>query len=132
MPPDQPHRQAFRLAAFGLGVAVLIWIPIEDTTIWWVTLFSVLICTLAGGYAAVVFESRGGKSWFVFPFVGTIAGVLVTPLALFLMAFKTGIHGHGAPDFTPSQVEAVLQRFPVWVAIGFLVGAFASLWQKLR
>jgi hypothetical protein len=54
--------------------------------------------------------------------VGAAAGIAVTPLALLLMAFKSGLHGHGSPDFTIGQMQAVVLRTPVWVIAGSLLG----------
>jgi hypothetical protein len=64
--------------------------------------------------------------------VGSLAGLAVTPLALFLMALKTGLHGHSAPDFTLEQMQMVLYRTPIWVAVGLLLGLGVALLRLAR
>jgi hypothetical protein len=58
---------------------------------------------------------------------GLLAGLAVAPLASFLMVFKTGLHGHGFPDFTPEQIVAVLHRTPIFASSGFFLGLGSGL-----
>ena len=58
---------------------------------------------------------------------GLLAGLAVGPLASFFMIFKTGLHGHGAPDFTPQQMAAVLLRTPIFGISGLLLGLGSGL-----
>jgi hypothetical protein len=51
----------------------------------------------------------------------------VTPLAIGLMAFKSGLHGHNAPDFTLAQMQAALDLFPYFALAGLGVGLAAAL-----
>jgi hypothetical protein len=37
------------------------------------------------------------------------------------MAVKTGLHAHG-PEFTPAEINWVLQQTPIWTAAGLLAG----------
>ena len=59
--------------------------------------------------------------------IGGGAGLLLVPLAILLMAIKTGIHGHGSPDYTLDQMQAVLSRMPFFVLGGALLGAGSGL-----
>jgi hypothetical protein len=38
------------------------------------------------------------------------------------MLFKTGWHGHGFPDYPPPMMLAMLERLPVWMLAGALIG----------
>ena len=64
--------------------------------------------------------------------VGVGAGLLLTPLAIILMALKTGIHGHGTPDFTVGQMQDIPSRMPYFALSGLLVGAGSGLWRVTK
>ncbi len=112
-----------RLSALVLGAALLFWLPFEDTHDRWTVLFA----SAGSAWFAARFlaRRRPSRPW---PFLrqsllaGLLAGLAVGPLASFLMIFKTGLHGHGAPDFTLEQMAAVLLRTPFFVASGLLLG----------
>ena len=53
-------------------------------------------------------------------------GFLTALLTLFFMALKTGLHAHG-PEFTPSEINWVIARIPLWTAVGLLSGAGLGL-----
>ncbi len=119
----------WRIAGVILGILILLWLPIEDTHTGFVVVYSSLIAALAAlrfllPFTSTSFSPSTGRRklpWIVYPLVGLFAGLLVTPLSLALMALKSGLHGHGAPDFTPEQVTAVIWNTPVWGAAGLLV-----------
>lgn len=110
-----------RLSALLLAVALILWLPVEDLDLRYVLLFAALI----GAWWAARFLLRlspGGRSFIIkHLLIGVLSGAAVTPLALLLMVFKTGLHAHGQPDFTPGQVQAVLARTPVWTLAGLLI-----------
>ena len=54
----------------------------------------------------------------------------MTAVALLLMAIKTGLHGHGTPDYTPEQMVRVLSLTPLWVVVGLVIGLITFFWQK--
>jgi hypothetical protein len=121
-----------RILAISLGIALLLWLPIEDTSERWVLGFGICISGLA---AARLLNSRfvpPNPVWWIYALAGLLSGLAVTPIALLLMAFKGGVHGHGRPDFTPGQVTIVLQLSPVWVAAGVLIGLGVALWVQAR
>lgn len=125
-------RRYVRRAAFFLGVALLIWLPMENSSILWPLLFA-----LAGSILGVVRAlppppRTGGWRWLLYALAGMLAGLAVTPLAIFIMAFKSGLHGHGAPDFSPGQVISVINRTPWWVISGTLTGAGCGLMRKIK
>jgi hypothetical protein len=127
-----PRIPSLRLIAILLGAALLLWIPFEDNSTFWVRLFSMLSCCLGAIYACSKLGPEKRGRWYTYPSVGLLAGLLVTPAAILLMAFKSSLHGHGSPEFTPAQVSSVLNSWPVWTAAGLLAGFAAALWQKAR
>jgi hypothetical protein len=53
-------------------------------------------------------------------------------VAIFLMALKSGIHGHGTPDFTVAQMQEILLRTPFFAISGLLVGLGSGFWRFAR
>ncbi len=127
-----PHLNGPQIMAILLGIAILLWIPFEDNGTTWVRLFGVLICILASLAAGARIPAKMRQQWFTWPLAGLIAGLLVTPAVFLLMAFKSGMHGHANPDFTPAQVSAVLNTWPIWALAGLLAGLAAATWQRVR
>jgi hypothetical protein len=109
-----------------LGAGILVWIPFEDVTTFWVLFFSTAICILA----AVRLVSSGILEGWGRPgrhaFIGALAGLAVSPLAIGLMAFKSGLHGHGLPDFTVAQIQAVLGLSPYFTFAGLVFGLLSA------
>lgn len=127
--PSTPRQ--LRVAFILVGFAFFVWLPFEDQNLRWVLLLASLASILIVVYLAIrVFPARLGNHYF--PILGVIAGLLIPPLAVLLMALKTGLHGHLVPDFTRSQVISVLQRMPVWMVAGFLVGLGLAIWRSFQ
>lgn len=126
--PAANLRRRLRILALVVGGGLLFWLPVEDLSENWAILFAILISTLAVLALLTRLHPIGGRPWLVASLAGALAGLAVTPLALFLMAFKSGLHGHHLPDFTPAQVTSVLQRTPIWIAAGLLIGLGVGLW----
>ena len=53
--------------------------------------------------------------------VGLLVGFSSGVLILLFMVVKTGLHAHG-PEFTPSEINWVIQQLPLWSLIGLLAG----------
>jgi len=132
----------WRFSVIFLGILILIWLPVEDRSTIGVLIFSILICA-SGALAAR--DARPGsrqgqgeqdasprprKSQFTVLSTSLIAGLGVTAVALLLMAIKTGLHGHGTPDYTPEQMVRVLSLTPLWVVVGLVIGLITFFWQK--
>ncbi len=121
-----------RLSGLALGIILFIWLPFEDITERWVILFSLALCTWAAARLSFLYQARARYFLPLQVLTGALAGLAISPLALLLMAFKSGIHGHGVPDFTPQQVVDVLRRTPYWGSAGFLFGLGGALWRLVR
>ena len=121
-----------RWFAIVLGIIFLFWIPFEDNGTEFVILFSIALCT----WGAALFLSGGRKPFrkelINYALAGTLAGLLVTPLALFLFAFKTSLHSHPNSDYTFQQFLSVIARTPIWLVGGFFVGLGSGLYLSYR
>ena len=126
------YRRWLRLAAIMLGVGILAWLPFEESHENWVVFFAVAIAVLSAAAALLRWAGPGPRLWLIYPLITGAAGALVTPLALLLMAVKSGIHGHSAPDYTPAQVSSVLLRTPLWLVSGLLIGLGMAVLRRWR
>lgn len=117
-----------RLTAIILGMVFLFWLSIEDESEYFAILFSISICSwLAAAFLMQRIKTHPANLHH-FIILGTIAGALITPLALFLMAFKTGLHGHPSPDYTAQQILSVIRKTPIWILGGFLISLGSGIW----
>jgi uncharacterized membrane protein YjjP (DUF1212 family) len=126
------YRRWLRLAALALSIGILVWLPFEDNDERWVIFFALAIALLLSAAVLLRITSNRPLAWPVYLLVAGAAGALVTPLALLLMAVKSGLHGHLAPDYTLAQVTSVIARTPVWLAGGLLIGLGAAVWSRWR
>ena len=127
MPGNSPQTplsvRRLRILGILLGIGLFIWLSLEESGDGWVRFFSAAISALAVAWIWRRFKYRADKHWYWRPLAGLLAGLLVAPLALLLMVFKTGLHGHAGPDFSGDQILAVIFSTPVWVVSGLLIGA---------
>ncbi|MGD9091655.1 MAG: hypothetical protein PVF74_02325 [Anaerolineales bacterium] len=143
--PKSSELRIWRIAAILLGVLWLLWLPFEDSDERWVILFAVAICglfevrILMSGFvrkyslARVASSQRHPgviRSYLFYALIGAIAGIGITVVALLLMAFKTGLHGHATPDYTVEQMIAVAQLTPIWILAGMLTSIGFAVWQS--
>lgn len=126
------YRRWLRPTAIMLGVGMLVWLPFEESHENWVVFFAVSIAALFAAAALLRWAGPGSRPWLIYPLITGAAGALVTPLALLLMAVKSGIHGHSAPDYTSTQVSSVLLRTPLWLVSGLLIGLGIAVWRRWR
>ncbi len=110
-----------------LGIIVLAWLPVEESSVLGALVVAGLICTWAGIWLLLKTDSYGKHGIFRYMLIGGGSGFLVALLAILLMAIKTGIHGHAMPDFTVEHMQSVLSRMPYFIVGGVLVGAGSGL-----
>jgi hypothetical protein len=125
-------RLGLRISAFLLGIIVLIWLTIEDENTIGVVVISGAICIWAAFWVLVKPVEGGSQIILRHSLVGLGAGLAVSLLGILLMALKSGIHGHGTPDFTVSQIQQVLSNTPYFALSGFLIGFGSGLWRLAR
>ena len=71
----------------------------------------------------------GWKWWGVTAVTGLLFGLGSGLFSLVFMAVKTGLHAHG-PEFTPAEINWVLQQIPTWAVAGLLAGLGLALLTK--
>jgi len=106
-----------------IGLAILCWLPFEDSSEIWAVSFAAFVLLLATTALILRYLGVSGMAWWLLPLSGLAAGLALTPLAILLMAIKTGIHSHSVPDFTPEQMLRVLRAAPIWTISGLVMGA---------
>jgi uncharacterized membrane protein YedE/YeeE len=115
-----------------LGIIVLVWVRIEEQSELGVLVISGAICTWAAIWILAKPIDSDKRLILRHSLVGAGAGLAIALLAILLMAFKSGIHGHGTPDFTVAQMQFVLSRSPFLILSGVLVGLGSRLWRMAR
>lgn len=116
-------RWGVRLAGIAIGFLFLFWVPLEDTDVVYAQLLG------AGLAAWGAMWHLSGKAEVNGLVVWGAAGLLTTPLILLLMSFKSGLHQHGFPDFSPMQAARVVAQTPYWTLGGLAIG---GLWTRVR
>lgn len=104
-----------RFFILGLVIGLLVWLPLEDQSI----LMPVLLALPVAGSVGRLFSQRFHWNYIL---GGAITGLVVAPTTLLWMAFKTGVHGHGTPDYTAFQIVTVIYSTPAWLLAGCLFG----------
>ncbi len=130
MPANLRAHRILRLGGILLGVVALLWLSFEGRDERQAILLAALLSTLGAIATGLRFGGRLRGYWLVI--LGAVFGFLVPLLAVLLMVIKTGLHGHGVPDFTLAQITAVLRLIPVWSGVGVLVGGAAALFEHIR
>lgn len=120
-------RAWLRFSGLLLGILVLVWLPVEESSALGVLVIAGLLCTWGGIWLLFKTGSYRRHGIVRHVLIGGLAGFFVVPAAITLMAIKTGIHEHGTPDFTFEQMQAVFSRIPYFIFGGVLVGAGIGL-----
>jgi hypothetical protein len=120
--PD--HVPGLRILFIFWAVSAVIWSALEGNLLR-LQLFAVLTAVTA---AAFLFQRlMAGRRFAVGTGIlaavlwGLALGVGSALMALFLMAVKTGLHGHG-PEFMAVDIANVLGHLPLWSLVGLLSG----------
>ena len=120
------------LVLFAVYTAV--WIALEGE-LWRVVVMGVGSTAVSLGYGWQKWLGGrlvdGWKWWGVTAVTGLLFGVGSGLLSLVFMAVKTGLHAHG-PEFTPAEINWVLQQIPTWAVAGLLAGLGLALLTKGR
>jgi ABC-type Fe3+-siderophore transport system permease subunit len=115
-----------------LGIGILIWVPFEDSSELGVLSFSGAICTWFAVRLLISPPRQSQQFILRHILVGAGVGLILSPLVVFLMVFKSGIHGHGLADFTVDQMVTVLSRTPYFALGGLLVSLGIGIWRLTR
>jgi len=131
-PPMARGRFWFRFTALLLGFGILVWLPVEDQSELGVLIASGLICTWMAALLLITPPQKNRQLILRHALVGSGAGFILAPLAIILMAVKSGIHGHGTPDFSVDQMQSVISRIPFFVLSGFLIGLGSGVFRLAK
>jgi len=115
-----------------LGLYSLVWIALEGN-LWralvmgvgWTAVFTLyLLQKYSGG------RVLNGRQWVSrTAVIGLLFGPVSLLSTLIFMAVKTGLHAHG-PEFTPDQINWILNQLPIGSAAGLLLGLGVGLLTK--
>ena len=119
-PPSQPDRvqRWLRISGLLIGFLFLIWLPFEDVAI----LYTLLLALGLGAWGMLRFVLKKNFNQIRWAATGVVAGLLVPPLVLALMAIKSSLHAHGFSDFALPQIQTVLWGTPWFALAGLLFG----------
>ena len=120
-----------RLALLLTGAAALVWLPLEDPSLW-------PPLSLGAAFASMltlqVFVGRlyrrdlaAGRRLLLTAAGGTLAGACAAPIAVGLMLLKNAQHAHSIPDFPFALLLSTLQLAPQMALGGALAGTILGL-----
>lgn len=108
-----------RWIGISIGALGFIWLPIEDQSLWFATLLSAAVSAwLALRY---IYNQTDSPSLKKLSTIGVLSGALVTPMAVILIVFKSGLHSHGFLEFPLSKLVSYLINTIWWSLLGILV-----------
>ena len=107
-----------------MALYAAVWISLEGA-LWRATVMGVGVAAVSAGHLLRKYRQKrplGEWHWLIAMAVtGLLIGLASGPLTLLFMSLKTGLHAHG-PEFTPAEINWILQQIPVWTAAGLLAG----------
>jgi len=118
----------FRLSMLLLGILILGWLPMEDVDLRAAFLFAGTLCGIIAANFLLQIPDYPAKSIRI-PLTGAVAGLTVCPIVILIMTFKSGLHGHGSPDITFSDILSILKLTPLWGCSGLIIGTGVRLWK---
>lgn len=131
----RPGRR-IRWAGLLYGLALLLWLSVEDNHVW-------PVAALGAGLAALLalvnlLGRLGGQdvparcAVVGAAALGALVGLGAAVATAALMLFKNALHAHLFLDYPPGLMLALLSRAPVWALAGGLVGlGLLLLWMAL-
>jgi hypothetical protein len=111
-----------RFLAIFLGIAIILWIPFEDSSEIPAILFGFFISTGLMGALLTRFKHPSLFTTINIVIAGILTGASITPLILLLMVLKVGLHAHPLPDYSYEQFISIINRTPIWFISGLLAG----------
>jgi len=120
------------LSGFALLILSLSWLRLEDTDEKWVLVNAAAVTIWLATLHIVRLPPATQESIPRLALVGVLAGLAIIPVTILLMALKTGLHGHGTPDFTIEQILSVTNRWYIWGSAGLLLGLLSGLICKVK
>ncbi|MEN8241899.1 MAG: hypothetical protein ABFS17_08255 [Chloroflexota bacterium] len=124
--PDPEAGLRLRWAGILCGVITFIWLPVEDRSI----LFLLLLSLVWSAWLAawwLVSRQKSSAGLKVVLWAGAGGGMLVFPITILLTLIKAGLHDHGFLDFSSSQLTTIAKTIPLWIALGLVI---SMLWLK--
>lgn len=125
-----------RLIALAYGMALFLWLSVEDDAVWPVTGFGLGLASLI--IVLTLLDKLGGRVISVrrIPLAGMLLGALIglatSLITAGLMFFKNAVHAHIFPDYPPGLMLSMIERAPVWSLAGGLLGlGLAWVWLAL-
>lgn len=124
------HQRLLRITGFALLVFILLWLPIENSTLHWPVFLGLLCGVWLGTFLDFRLDDQFSlKPWYA-PLVATFSGGAVPVFVIFLMLIKNGAHSHGTPDYSLIELFNVLWRIPYYVMGGCLIGVGIMMYAK--
>ena len=110
--PETSSETSFRLwlryLAIGLGIVILLWLPVEDSNSQSALIIALSICILAALHFLLSHPVHNRKVIIFYAIAGCLVGVAIILLALLLIAIKSGLHGHGFSDYSTNHITNIL------------------------
>ncbi len=120
-----------RTAALIIGLAVFIWLPIEDKSETSALALALAIGVWLGLRTLLPLSVKNCHCiWIRYPLLSATIGMAVPIFTALLMVFKSGLHGHGFPDYSMAQFQRIFQSIPILAGSGLLIGLAAALWRS--
>jgi hypothetical protein len=121
-----------RVTGLFLGLGILIWLTIEEQSELFVVAASGAVCAWIASRLLLTLPHSDRQLILRHGLVGLGTGLLVAPIAILLMAIKSGIHSHNIPEFSVAQMQSVLLRIPYFIVSGFLIALGFGLWRLVK
>jgi hypothetical protein len=125
---------SLKLALVLFAIYTAVWITLEGA-LWRVIVMGVSVTAVSLLYGWQKWLGgrwvNGWMWWGGTAVSGLLLGLGSGLLSLVFMAVKTGLHAHG-PEFTPAEINWVLQQIPIWTMAGLLAGLGLALLFKRK
>ncbi|MCY3719587.1 MAG: hypothetical protein OXG07_08530 [Anaerolineaceae bacterium] len=120
-----------RLALLLTGAAALVWLPLEDPSLWpplsLGTAFASMLTLQVLAGRLYRRDIGAGRRLLLTAAGGTLAGAGAAPIAVGLMQLKNVQHAHSIPDFPFAVLFSTLQLAPQMALGGALAGTVLGL-----